>query len=231
MPAPMAWSYTSLSDFKNCPRRFHEERVLKNYRQDATEAMTWGRSVHTAFELRQRDNTPLPDDLASHEPFMQRLDRIPGKLFVEQRIALNMKLEPCGFFDKDVFMRSVIDWVKVDLDHKPYPMATIVDYKTGKVNPKWEQLMLYAIWVFHRFGGKMDVKLAQCMFYWTQQPDTVSKKVWGFGELDMLWKKFTPDLRQYLEAFKGDVWQPRKSGLCRGWCPVTTCEFNEPKRA
>jgi hypothetical protein len=39
-----------------------------------------------------------------------------------------------------------------------------------------------------------------------------------------------PDLKQYATAFKTDVWQPRQSGLCNGWCPVTECEFWKPKR-
>jgi hypothetical protein len=39
-----------------------------------------------------------------------------------------------------------------------------------------------------------------------------------------------PDIKQYQQAFVQDVWQARQSGLCHGWCPVTTCEYWKPKR-
>ena len=60
--------------------------------------------------------------------------------------------------------------------------------------------------------------------------DPSTKKVWGRAEIEALWNLFIGDLRQYAEAFKGDVWQPRPSGLCNGWCPVKTCAHWKPRR-
>ena len=45
-----------------------------------------------------------------------------------------------------------------------------------------------------------------------------------------LWGKFTPTLRQMLEAYETDVWQPRQNFRCYGFCPLTDCEFWKPKR-
>ena len=41
-----------------------------------------------------------------------------------------------------------------------------------------------------------------------------------------LWKEFTPTLKQMAEAYKTDTWQPRRNGLCREYCDVTSCAFN-----
>ena len=49
-------------------------------------------------------------------------------------------------------------------------------------------------------------------------------------QIDQLWAPFIGDLKQYMQAFREDIWQPRQSGLCNGWCPVTDCEFWKPKR-
>jgi hypothetical protein len=83
------------------------------------------------------------------------------------------------------------------------------------------------LWTFAAFS---NIDLVNAQFYWTVDQST-TKKVWGRGEIDMLWGMFIGDLRQYAEAFKSDTWQARPSGLCHGWCPVTTCEHWKPKRS
>jgi hypothetical protein len=49
-------------------------------------------------------------------------------------------------------------------------------------------------------------------------------------QIGAVWGEFLPNLKQYAQAFKEDIWQPRQSGLCGGYCPVTDCEFWRPKR-
>ena len=140
MSIPIPWSFTSLEDFKNCPRSFHEKRVLKKFKEVQGEEAAWGERVHKIFDDRQVSNTPLPPELAQHEPFMKRLEDKPGHFFTEQKIALSKKLIPCTFFSPVVWMRGVIDYKKIDKQ-----TALIVDYKTGKPHEKWRQLALFAI--------------------------------------------------------------------------------------
>ena len=220
---PLAWSYSGLSQFINCPRQFEAVRVLKSVKESQGEAQLWGEWVHKQFENRQRDGAPLPDELADHEWFMERLDAMPGTLFCEQKVALNHKVEPCGFFDPYVWNRGVIDWMRIH-NH----IATIVDYKTGKVKPDLKQLALFALFVFHTYPQvtKVDTK-----YYWTVDPKNITEQEFLRGRIPEIWNKFLPDLRQYNEAFKTNTWQPRQSGLCNGWCPVTECEFWKPKRS
>jgi len=127
----------------------------------------------------------------------------------------------CGFFDKDVWWRGVIDYANYHSDH-----ALLVDYKTGKQHQKWEQLYMFAVYTFYARPDINDITLA---FYWTQ-PKLHSAKLITRNELSELFSVFVPDLKQYAEAFKTDTWQPRPSGLCYGWCPVTDCEHWKPKK-
>lgn len=220
MAKPIPWSYTGLDQFKNCPRQFYEVRVAKTVKDEPGEAQIWGTRVHEAFEARLAHRTPLPPELAEHEDFLKRLEDKPGIPHTELKIAFNAKAKPCNFFDRDVWYRGVIDLLKVSGDS-----AFLVDYKTGKPHDKWEQLYLFAIHTFAMF----PVNLVNAQFYWTKT-GTVTKKVIGRDEVPKLWGVFLPDLRQYAQAFKDDTWQPRPSGLCAGWCPVTTCEHWKPKR-
>jgi hypothetical protein len=217
---PLPWSHTSLDDFNNCPRAFHAKRVEKSIREPESEQMRWGKIVHHAFERRQGDGRPLPDELAAHEPFMQRLDGIFGDKSCEERIALNRKLEPCGFFDKDVWFRGVIDLRVVDA-----PTAQVVDYKTGKPHSKFAQHKLFALWMFQRYP---DVQIIKCLYYWTTTL-TCTAETYTRAMVPVLWSAFTPSLKQYVEAFRTDTWTPRPSGLC-GWCPLTDCEHWRPRK-
>lgn len=218
---PLPWSYTALEDFVNCPRSYHAKRVLKTVKEEKSEQMIWGERVHKAFELRQMEGTKLPAELAAHEQFMERLKAMPGLKWVEQKVALNKKLEPCEFLGPDVWWRGIIDFKKVHREH-----AVIVDYKTGKVHSKFQQLTLFAL---HTFAEHPDVEAVDVMFYWTQT-GTQSAQAYKRSQIPELWAKFVPNLKQYAQAFKEDLWQPRPSGLCNGWCPVKDCEHWKPKR-
>ena len=116
-----------------------------------------------------------------------------------------------------------MDYEKVDV---PNGLARIVDYKTGKKKAKWEQLAMNAV---HTFASHPEIERIDARFYWTVD-QSEDRKVWGRAEIPMLWDMVLGDLRQYAEAFKTETWQPRQSGLCKGWCPVTKCNHWSPKR-
>lgn len=218
---PKPWSHSALEDFKNCPRSFYEKRIAKSVVETKGEATVWGEEVHKHFEDYATDGLDLPEKLRMHEPFLQRLMALPGTKGIERKIALNMAGQPCEFFDPNVWYRGVVDWMTVDGNS-----ALMIDYKTGKHHTKFQQLRLFAL---HTFAAYPEVENIRCEYYWTQ---TMTKNGEGYSRADIpkLWAERIPDLRQYAEAFKTDTWQPRQSGLCRGWCPVDTCEFWSPKR-
>lgn len=218
---PLAWSYSGLSQFVNCPRQFEAVRVSKTVKEVQGDAQVWGEWVHKQFENRQRDGTPLPAELAMHEGYMQQLQALPGRHMHEQKVALNMQMQSCDFFAKDVWNRGVIDFVAIH-NH----VAVIVDYKTGKVKPDLKQLALFALFMFYTYP---QVTACYTRYYWTQTRKETEQEFLR-GRIPEIWRKFLPDLQQYNEAFKTDVWQPRQSGLCAGWCPVTECEFWKHKR-
>ena len=54
------WSYSALSDFESCPKKYWELRVKKRYPREDTEATIWGKEVHTAMEYRVKEGKALP---------------------------------------------------------------------------------------------------------------------------------------------------------------------------
>jgi RecB family exonuclease len=219
---PKPWSFTSLEDFINCPKAFYEKRIVKSVVEEASSAMLHGNYVHKRFECHLRDGEVLGPATDMHQPFMERLRDLPGQAFYEQKVAIGRDFNACTYFADNVWWRGVIDFKKVDGAH-----ARIVDYKTGKKHEKFQQLKLFAL---HTFAAHPEVTQATVQFYWTQN-QTTSTEVYTREQIPMLWSWFVPHLKQYKLAFQNDIWQPRQSGLCNGWCPVTSCQFWKPKRS
>ena len=221
MPKPLPWSYSSLDDFTNCPKAFYEKRIIKSVREEESDAMIWGSIVHKHFEDYQKEEKPLPEELAVHQGFMDKLKAAPGEFYTERKIALNVSREPCGFFDKKVWFRGIIDYAKIDGDS-----ARLIDYKTGKPHSKFQQLTLFALYTFIE---RPEVDKIRVDFYWTKTQSTTGQ-TFTRDMIPEMWDKFVPQLTQYVTAFREDVWHPRPSGLCNGWCPVTSCEYWKPRR-
>ena len=53
-------SYSSVKDFEGCPRRFHEVRILKNFKSQNTDATLYGTAVHKALEDYVQDGVAIP---------------------------------------------------------------------------------------------------------------------------------------------------------------------------
>jgi len=219
---PIPWSYSSLNMFKTCPAQFHAVKVVKTAADKTSAAGEYGQYVHKAFEERLRDGKALPSDLAHHEPKMAELEALPGQKFYEQRLALSRTLKPSGFFARDVWSRGVLDLLAIDGDR-----AVVVDYKTSKRVPAPTQLILCALYVFHTHP-RVDV--VDASYYMVTHQTQPASHQYKRSDVARLWKVFSPDLKQYVEAFKTDIWQERPSGLCKGWCPVTHCAHWEKRR-
>lgn len=230
---PLPWSYSSLSTFVSCPRLYHEKNVLKSVKDVPGAAAAHGDWVHKQFEsfIKSEATAKMEPGLEVHVPYLTKLATTYGKKSVELKWGLNRQLEPVSFFAEDVWARGIIDYQRVyhtkDQNGKLFEALKMVDHKTGKKkNVDGKQLKLFAL-----YGFQTGAKLVDTEYYWTQDIEHPTRQVYTIDQRDELWQVFLPDLKQYAEAFKRDIWQPRPNGLCKGWCPVTQCEHWQEKRA
>lgn len=181
----------------------------------------WGHRVHKAAQEFLQKGKPLDPELTQYQLYLEALQRLPGVPYAEKKLALNIALQPVDFFARDVWVRGVADYLTID-----DTVARAVDHKTGARKPDSRQMVLLALLVFHTFP---EVMTARTAFFWmkSNEKDT---EVYQRADIPAMWNMFVVDLKQYREAFHTETWQPRQSGLCYGWCPVTTCEFWKPKR-
>jgi len=56
-----SWSYSGITLFDQCPKKYYHLRVAKDITEPASIAMMYGTDVHEAAELFIRDGTALPE--------------------------------------------------------------------------------------------------------------------------------------------------------------------------
>lgn len=217
----VAWSFTSLSQFRNCPKQYQEVRVLKNFRDEKTEHAIWGDRVHKAVEVALLEGVPLPDSMNVWQGIIEQFRKVKGKLHVENQLALTEALQPCEWFAPDTWCRGIIDALWID-----GVTAKAVDWKTGKRKPNSDQLALFALLVFHHHP---EVQTVRTMFVWLKSGDT-DMEVFTRAQIPQLWQLFLTDVQRLNACMQSNTWVPRTSGLCSQWCPVVTCQFNGKRR-
>lgn len=224
---PRTISFSSLQLFENCGWAYYNDVILKRYKDKEDkkdEKQMWGDMFHKAAEMRQSIGEPLPDGMAEHEPYMKKLGQHDGIIMTEVKGALDTELNPCGFFDKDPFMRVIIDFLSVIRGGEN---ALSVDYKTGKYHDGMErQLMMNAIYVWHLYP---KINIVDSRYYWTQSMKE-TRHVYSRDQEEDLWAVLLPTIQQYKEAHKKEIWQKRPNFLCKGWCKTIDCEHWEPRR-
>lgn len=209
------WSFSRLKDYQTCPHRYLETKVLGNFQEAEHPTTAFGTRGHKALELRVRDKIELPSEFAYLEPFAEKLAAADGLLYCEHELACTREFAPVEFNDEARWVRGIID-VLILRDTE----AVVVDYKFGKVKPT-AQLKLMALLVFVNFP---TVRKVRSRFLWLQYRQTTDGEYFR-EDAPSLWKEFQEGAGQMEEAHDIGVFMPKPSGLCRGWCPVSTCEF------
>jgi len=213
---PIKWSFSSLKQYINCPKQYHEVKVLKNYEVRPTQQMLYGTDVHTALENYAKDGTDLPNNYKRFAPLVDPLLEIDGTRYPEYRMALDINKQPCKW-GGDYWVRGIVDLMIISGD-----TAFIVDYKTGSDKyPDLKQLRLMALMTFAYFPEVQHVK-AGLLFV---LHNNFIPEEYHRDNMETLWTNFTPDLERMKVSYENDMWQMNPTPLC-GWCPVTTCEHH-----
>lgn len=215
---PFAWSHSALGSFESCPRKHFRTRVKKDIYEGESAAMKDGKVMHKAFEDRMKHGRQLPPSLRHYEQICARMDKLPGTPYIEHKVALTRDLKVTGYFDKDVWVRVVLDYAHVHRHE-----GRIIDYKNGKRKPDSDQLMLFAAAGFEAFP---EVNKFGTAFWWIKSKQT-DRGEFIREKKDIIWREFEPRVERFEAAYETDDWPPRPSGLCKGWCPVRDCEYHE----
>ena len=219
MTKTVTWSHSSLKDYEGCPRRYYEVKVLKNYKFEDTQATLYGKELHEAAEFYIKDGKELPPQFLFIKDTLDALLQKPGRKLCEYKMGVTADLRPCGFLDKDVWVRGIADLLIINDDNLT---AWVVDYKTGNNKyPDREQLKLMALMVFTHFP---HIRKVNGGLLFVVKNDLV-KGNYLRGEAEEYWWDYRERVARIEQAHDSGVWNPKPTPLC-GWCAVKTCEHN-----
>ncbi len=119
--AQPTWSFSSIKTFEQCPKKYYHLKVAKDYKEDFnTDAILYGNEFHKAAEEYIRDDVELEARFDYTLAALDKLKNSKGEKLCEYKMGLTADLEPCGFFDKNVWWRGVVDLAI--LIEKPVPL-------------------------------------------------------------------------------------------------------------
>ena len=213
-PKAFAWSFSKLKNFETCPKRHFHVDIAKDAKEESTETLLWGNSVHEALAKRVGHGTPLPAPMAEFEPLAARMVRLPGRVMVEQKFAINQDFGPCEYFSKDTWFRSVADVMAIN-----EPVAYAGDYKTGKVVEDSVQLAMLGVCIFAHFPG---VKAIRTEYLWLKD-DAVTRCDIKRSDIPNILSGVMPRVQLLKKATDEVLFPPKPGGLCKKYCPVKQC--------
>ena len=214
-----AWSYSSLTAFEQCPKRYYHTRVKKDVPDPPGEAAKWGTEVHKHLELRVTEDKPLPEQLQYLEPMMGKILATPSdEVHAERQYCFNADFQPVTWFSKDAWCRSVID-----LEVRKGDRALILDHKTGKRKPDSDQLRLFAA---VKMTADKTINKVTTGFLWLKD-NKIDKETYTRDDVPVIWQDYLARVARLESAMHNDKWVPKPSGLCKAWCPVgkTRCQY------
>lgn len=219
----IAWSYSSIKTFDQCPKKYHHLRILKDFKDEDSVATIYGKELHKAAEDFIKEGTPIPPRFSFINDTLEALKKIKGEKYCEIKLGIakrDGKFVPCDFFAKDVWWRGIADLLIINEEKQT---AYLVDYKTSK-NAKYadtKQLDLLAGAVFTHYPKIVEIKSA-LLFVVSNE---IVKKNHEFMMQSSYLNSMEPELARLDAAIKTNVWNPNAGPLCK-FCPVTSCAHN-----
>lgn len=213
------WSFSRLKDYRQCPAKAKFKHILR-LKEPGNAAMQRGTDAHALAESFARASlkAKAPVELAKLEKEFRKLQK--EGIITEEKWALTKDWVPTGFFDKNCWVRVVLDCAFID---DATETLHIIDYKTGKVyEDSKEQLSLYAVAGFEHYP---DVKHVSAEL-WYLDTGEIIKLEYDKSQLPAIKKEWKLKTRAMLND---KTFAPRAGSYCR-WCHYRKtnggpCEF------
>ena len=212
-------SHTIITDFDNCPYKAFHKHVAKDLpKETPSDALVWGRRVHTAFDDRLKKEIKLPKDMEQYENLLALIDSWQPE-WIEAELGMRQDGTPTTFFAHDVWFRG-----KADVGIRRATTVRLFDYKTGKRREEDpSELEMHALLLKVTYPDIQDIR---GHYLWLQEPENHrlgdEHNLSDFGRTYSIIKSSLNTISNY--GMTGE-WPKKPNPLC-DYCPVKTCEFN-----
>lgn len=221
----IALSYSRLSTYEQCPLKFKLQYIDKTYKDDSDNpAFIRGSRLHKQCEeyilhkTKNRLKPVLSTEVQNVVPIIDKVIKKYTTIFAETKLALDTNFLPCGWFDKSVIYRAILDMTALNTHN-----ALIIDFKSGKVreydDKSTGQLHLASCFIFATNESIQNINSA---YLFLEHKITISKSFTRDNFIsmrDVFYKLF--DEVNELKNF-----EPKVNRYCH-WCLATKdqCKF------
>lgn len=214
-PKPFAWSYSKLKNYETCPKRYYNIDVAKIVKEEESEQLQYGNTLHKVIAEAISGKAPLPKHFSHLQGWVDKVTG-PGnaRILVEQQLAITKDFGPTEWFGRDAWYRGIADVIKI-----VGPVAVVLDWKTGKILEDGVQLALMAQCVF---AHHPDIQKIRTEFVWLKE-DATTRADFSREDMVKVWAGVLPRVQTLENAHKAADFPPKPSFLCRKWCPVENC--------
>lgn len=217
----IAWSWSRLSDFKQCPHMFKGKHITKEMKVDFTSPhLQAGREAHKVMEDAVAKGKKLPPMYEYLQPLINALRK--QQAIAEKQFTFDSRGKNTSWFSKAAYVRCALDVICSDKD--PY-REIIIDWKTGKVRrDSAEQLRFYAGVKMHEDSLLEGVTVAYVWLDHPSEPPMIA--TYDRSQFQEIWDSFHEQGEAIQRANQSGNWPKRKNHFCH-WCPATTlqCEY------
>ena len=214
------WAYSGWKTFNTCAKQYLHKYILKDVSDPPGPEAEYGTRVHKAFEDYLAGRADFPIEHAQFRKYADAVAAWKGDLYVEHKMALDFNMEPCDFFDKNYFVRGVVDLASIN-----GAVANILDWKTGK-SAKYadlKQLELMSLLIFKHFPQVQRTKAGLVFLV----PDKIVKARYDKKDEQALWLRWMYEVSRIQQAKDKNNFGPSPNNLCKRHCPVLSCDFNQ----
>lgn len=214
MKKPLPISASGIADFNGCPKRYYETKILKKFKFEVTEAITYGNVVHEQLERYVKFKEALPEHLEFVMPMFQFLEDDGYALYAELEMAIKRDWTPTDFWDNDGYLRGKIDLIGIKGN-----TAVIIDHKSGKRKNDPFQLQVYGATAMRVLG--LDKVDAYYLWLKTKETDKITIDA---SNIDEIQTDIVSQITTIEEAYDKQEFPARTTPLC-GYCPaLDTCK-------
>lgn len=212
-----AWSYSKLQAYEDCPRRHQAYAITKEVQDGDSDQLRWGNAVHDAMAKALKGEKELPTEMATFQPWVDKVRNGPGRLLVEQKYALTKEFTPVPWMrHPGIWYRGIVDAARIN-----GPVGLAIDWKTGAPKDNSVQLALMAACMFANYP---ELKKIRTEFVWLGD-DCTTPEIFDRADIRELWNRLLPRIATYEQAIADQNFPPKPGGLCMKWCGVSNCPF------
>lgn len=206
-----AHSFSSISTWVQCPKKYEETYILKRWKDEGSAASRRGDVIHKELELYLKGERTERPTLEPQGGLLDMLKTVGAE--AEPQLAVTRDLQPTGFWSDDAWLRGKLDAVIARME----PL-TAWDWKSGKKRNNDLQADVYHVLLRGTYPKAGKIRIVFDYLEKGRQPPYQP----GEGAIERV-----TGLTDRIEG--ATAFPPKPSPLCRGYCPVKNCDYYEER--